>query len=370
MSGNNTITLDDILIGEVWVCSGQSNMEMSANWGIENGERAIAEAQDGGIRFFTAPKISATSPQNHTMAIWETCSREVMKRSSAIGYFFAQRLRERLKGVPIGIVVSAWGGTPAEIWIPEKVVKGDPVLLKAAMALKEVPWGPREPGRAFNGMISPLVGYGIAGVLWYQGESNVGSLSYDKTLAALIQAWRALWKKEFPFYFVQIAPYAYGDEQQGGAIIRDAQRKVLDLVANTAMVVTSDISTIDDIHPKNKRDVGLRLANLSLANHYEVLDTEVNGPLFKGADITDDLVTVHFDYSQGLYFKNGRSVLFEIAGTDGIYYQAKAVIREGSVRLRSSKVKHPTRVRYAWGNTALADLFNGDDLPASTFSFQ
>jgi sialate O-acetylesterase len=290
-----------------------------------------------------------------------------MKYFSAVGYFFGQRLQEELKNVPIGLISSNWGGTPAEIWMPEEVIQKDAVLLEAAKTRKEESYGPNQPGRAFNAMIYPLTKFKIAGALWYQGESNVGSTVYDKTLTALITSWRQLWQYDFPFYVVQIAPYKYGENHFGGAVIRDAQRKVAQQVPNTGLVVTSDISPIDDIHPKDKKSVGIRLGNLALANTYKTNKKLVNGPLFKAIKMEKSKVIVTFDYAEGLYFKDKKADLFEVAGADNVFYKATAVIKNNSVIVQSDKVKSPTKVRYAWKNTDQSTLFNQANLPASTF---
>ena len=367
IKGYNEIVLKNILIGEVWICSGQSNMEMNASWGIENGDEAVKNATDPNIRFFLVPKLTATTPQDNISGTWTNCTPETMKYFSAVGYFFGKRLQEELKNVPIGLISSNWGGTPAEIWMPEEVIQNDPVLLEAAKTRKEESYGPNQPARAFNAMISPLTAFKIAGVLWYQGESNVGSVVYDQTLSALITSWRKLWKYDFPFYFVQIAPYKYGEDHFGGSIIRDAQRKVLQEVPNVGMVMTSDISTAEDIHPKDKKSVGTRLANLALANTYKVTTATVNGPLYKGITVNKDKVTVAFDYAEGLYFKDKNSGLFEIAGQDNVFYKTNAIIKNNAIVLQSDKVKAPVKVRYAWKNTDQSTLFNKANLPASSF---
>ena len=199
IKGYNEVILKNILIGEVWLCSGQSNMEMSASWGIDNGDEEVKNAADPNIRFFTVPKLTAASPQNNLLGNWTESTPETMKYFSAVGYFFAKRLREDLKNVPIGLISSNWGGTPAEIWMPEEVINSDPILLENAKKLNEQEYGPHQPGRAYNAMIHPIAGFKIAGTLWYQGESNVGSLVYDKTLGALITSWRKEWKENsFP----------------------------------------------------------------------------------------------------------------------------------------------------------------------------
>jgi sialate O-acetylesterase len=367
IKGYNEVVLKNILIGEVWVCAGQSNMEMSASWGIDNGEEEMKNATNPNIRFFTVPKLTATTPQNNLLGNWVESTPETMKNFSAIGYFFAKRLREDLKNVPIGLISSNWGGTPAEIWMPEEVVQNDPVLLENAKKLNEQEYGPRQPGRAYNAMIYPITGFKIAGTLWYQGESNVGSLIYDKTLAALITSWRKVWQDEFPFYFVQIAPYKTGSNNFSNVTVRNSQRKILNEVPKIGMVLTSDISDTIDIHPKNKKDVGIRLANLALAETYKVNSNLVNGPLFKNIQIEKNKAIVSFDFADGLHFKTKTSNQFELAGADEIYYPAEASIKNNQVVLSSKKVSTPTKVRFAWGNTIQPDLFNKANLPASCF---
>ncbi|WP_369765457.1 sialate O-acetylesterase [Flavobacterium sp. WC2429] len=367
IKGYNEIVLKNILIGEVWICSGQSNMEMSAAWGIENGDEAVKKAMNPNIRFFSIPKLTATAPQNNVSGNWTECTPETMKNFSATGYFFAKRLQEDLKNVPIGLISSNWGGTPAEIWTPEEVIQKDAVLLESAKTRKEETYGPNQPGRAFNAMIYPLAGFKIAGVIWYQGESNVGSTVYDKTFSALITSWRKLWNYEFPFYYVQIAPYQYGEDHFGGVEIRNAQRKVLQEVPNTGMVLTTDISTIEDIHPKDKKSVGTRLANLALVKTYKTNTDLVNGPLYKDIKIEKNKVIVAFDYAEGLHFTNKKSNQFEIAGADNVFYTAEASIKNNTVILKSNIVPHPVKVRFAWTNIAQSNLFNKANLPASSF---
>jgi len=367
IKGYNEVVLKNILIGEVWVCSGQSNMEMSASWGIDNGEEEAKNATNPNIRFFTVPKLTAITPQNNLLGNWTESTPETMKNFSAVGYFFAKRLREDLKNVPIGLISSNWGGTPAEIWMPEEVVQNDAVLLENAKKLNEQEYGPRQPGRAYNAMIYPFVGFKIAGTLWYQGESNVGSEVYDKTLSALITSWRKVWQEDFPFYFVQIAPYKTGSNNFSNVTVRNSQRKVLKQVNTTGMVVISDVSDTIDIHPKDKKSVGIRLANLALANTYKKNIGLVNGPLFKDVKIEKNKAIVSFNDADGLYFKNKTSNQFEVAGVDGIYYSAEASIKNNQVILTSKKVTSPAKVRFAWGNTIQSDLFNKVNLPASCF---
>ncbi|MFB9110899.1 sialate O-acetylesterase [Flavobacterium gyeonganense] len=367
IKGYNEVVLKNILIGEVWVCSGQSNMEMSVSWGIDNGEEEAKNATNPNIRFFTVPKLTAMTPQNNLLGNWTESTPETMKYFSAVGYFFAKRLREDLKNVPIGLISSNWGGTPAEIWMPEEVVQNDAVLLENAKKLNEQEYGPRQPGRAYNAMIYPFVGFKIAGTLWYQGESNVGSEVYNKTLSALITSWRKGWQDDFPFYYVQIAPFKTGSNNFSNVTLRNSQRKLLKEINNTGMVVISDVSDTIDIHPKDKKSVGIRLANLALANTYKTNSNLVNGPLFKEIKIDKNKVTVSFDYADGLYFKDKITKQFEIAGADGTFYPAEASIKNNQVIVTSKKVLNPAKVRFAWGNTIQSDLFNKANLPASCF---
>jgi sialate O-acetylesterase len=357
------------MLGEVWLCSGQSNMEWTASSGIDDAAAEIAKANYPNIRFFTVPKLTAKTEQLNLTGNWQVCTPETMQYFSAVGYFFAQHLQEDLKNVPIGIINSSWGGTPAEIWMPADYIAKDADVASAAAQLKPVIYGPTEGARAYNAMIHPFAGFKIAGALWYQGESNVGSNVYSKTLSTLIASWRDAWQDNFPFYFVQIAPYDYGKDNYSGVVIRDAQRRVLSHVANTGMVVISDVSPTTDIHPRNKKPVGVRLANLALSTHYKLNKGVVNGPIYKSHEANGSKLTVYFDNAQGLTFKETTNQ-FEIAGADGVYHSATAKIEKGAVVLTSKAVKKPLHVRYAWANTAQANLFNGAGLPASSFISQ
>lgn len=362
---SNEIVLKDVLIGEVWLCSGQSNMEWSAHHGIDNAAEEIESANYPNIRLFTVLKRTSETEQDHTYGKWEACIPETMRYFSATGYFFARRLQVEMD-IPIGIIDTGWGATSAEVWTPRSVFEENEYLEKQSEKIKENIWAPNQPSILYNGMISPITDFKIAGALWYQGESNVvNAESYHELFSSMVTSWRKSWGYNFPFYYVQIAPYKYGTPESG-VVVRDQQRRTLN-VPQTGMVVVSDICTIDDIHPTNKQDVGLRLANLALNKHYKVFDGMVNGPLYKETITSGKKMEVVFENSQGLYSNGEKLEHFELAGKDGIFYPAKARIKNDRVVLSSKLVEEPKRVRYAWSNITLANLFNKAGLPASSF---
>jgi sialate O-acetylesterase len=250
--------------------------------------------------------------------------------------------------------------------MPEEIISKDVFLREAATKQKPVPWGPVEPGRIYNSMISPLVSFHIAGVLWYQGEQNtVNAYAYEEILTGLITSWRIRWGYDFPFYFAQIAPYRYGNQYEG-VKVRDAQRRVLE-VPNTGMIVLSDIGDTTNIHPKNKQDVALRLANMALNRYYKLKQIEDSGPLYKNMVIDKNKAVISFDHGEGLHAAGNKLTCFEIAGEDKVFYPADAKIKGEQVFVSSKKVKLPVAVRFAWSNTATPNLFNGANLPASCF---
>lgn len=365
LKGYNELALKNVLIGEVWLCSGQSNMEWSAVMGINNAEEEIKNANYPEIRFFSVYHATSQHPQDHFTGQWTACTSESMRNFSVLAYLYARKLHEVL-GVPVGVINSSWGGTPAEAWMPEAVIRQNDFLREAASKQQPVPWGPVESGRIFNSMIAPLVPYRIAGVIWYQGEANtINAYAYKELLSALIQSWRSGWGYEFPFYYAQIAPYTYGRPYEG-AEVREAQRKVL-TVPNTGMVVLSDIGDTTNIHPKNKQDVALRLANIALNRYYNKVKMEDSGPLYRDMRIDKNKVIISFDHADGLYVKGDKLNGFEVAGLDKVFYPATAKIKDNQVIVQSDKVKIPMSVRFAWSNTATPNLFNGANLPASCF---
>ena len=371
IKGYNTIVLEDVLIGEVWLCSGQSNMEWSARMKINNADEEAKKADYPQIRFYSVMHRTAEGPQLDVAGSgWSRCNPQTMYDFSAIAYFFGKKLHQDLGGVPIGLVNSSWGGTTAEIWTNPKYIEDDTLLKTQSQKLQPVPWGPHEPGRAYYAMIEPLKNYKLAGALWYQGESNtINGFTYAQLLSALVRSWRDDWGYEFPFYYVQIAPWKY-EKPYEGAIVRDAQRRALQLVPNSGMVVVSDIGDIENIHPSNKQEVGLRLANMALKNTYKKHYQEVFGPLYKSHKIINEEIEITFDHAEhGLAVKGGGSPThFEVAGADKHYVPAQATIKGSKVVVKASTVKLPKYVRFGWDNVAEPNLFNKEGLPASTFT--
>ncbi len=366
IKGHEEVTISNVLFGEVWLASGQSNMEWNAKLGFNNSKEEVAKANYPNIRLFHVPKHQAEAPQQDTPGEWLECTPESMEAFSATAYLFAKNLHNDLK-VPIGIINSSWGGTPAEVWVEEDVVYSDSELVAAQGKLPENEWHSFKAGKMCNGMIAPLIPYTIAGTIWYQGESNrFAPHSYTKLFSALINNWRQRWGYEFPFYYVQIAPFNY-KEKDAGVLIREAQMKAMN-VPKTGMVVTSDIGNINNIHPGNKQDVGKRLANWALAKTYNKQRVSYCGPIYREMEIKKNRVIVHFNYAdKGLLVKGKELTHFEIAGEDQRFIPAKAKIEGSTVKVWSKKVKDPVAVRFAWDNVAEPNLFNKEGLPASAF---
>jgi sialate O-acetylesterase len=368
--GYNAIEINDVLIGEVWLGSGQSNMEWSASSGIEHREEEVAGANYPEIRFFQVQTTTAPSPQQLVNGQWVKCSPETMPFFSAVLYFFGKDLHTEL-GEPVGLISSAWGGTPVEIWMPEAAIRNDRLLKTSAELLKPVPWGPVEPGVAFNAMIHPLIPFRIKGALWYQGEANVEFPDqYARALKTLIESWRAAWGYDFSFYYVQIAPYeGYGNDNVKGAVIRDQQRKVMEMVPGTGMAVVSDIGNLKDIHPRNKIDVGDRLAAWALSHDYGKVELPYSGPLPHSAEATGDGITIRFDHAEsGLVAREDGLKEFEVLGTSGNWVEARARIVGNTVEVTAPQ-GGAVGVRYGYRNDSDPTLFNGDGLPASCFEW-
>lgn len=367
LKGNNTITLDNVLIGEVWVCSGQSNMEMNYGWGLPDVKAELPNSANSRIRFYSVPKTTSTSPQDNCGGQWVTCDSNTLKRFSAVGYFFGKKLNNSLN-VPVGLINASWGGTPAEVWAQEDAINKDAELKEAAAKQQPYDYWPLTPGVAFNGMIAPITNYNIAGAIWYQGEGNtIAPDTYGKLLTAMIGTWRKAWSKELPFYYVQIAPYAYGDKYIS-SIIREQQTKAL-AYPHTGMVVITDlVDNVKDIHPKNKHDVGYRLANLALAETYNQPGLTYKSPQYKSLEIQKNSAIISFDNVPTSLTAKGNGITgFFIAGDAKVFYPADAKIQGAKVMVSAKEVSKPVAVRFGYSNTAMPNLFSREGLPVNPF---
>lgn len=368
LKGYNTITLNNVLVGEVWVCSGQSNMEMSGSWGLQDIKAELpTAASNTNIRFFHIPKSTSEHPQDNSFGEWEVCDSNTLKTFSAAGYFFGKQLNQKLN-VPIGLIESAWGGTPAEVWTPDSIVNSNEALKEAAAKLQPSNGWPYKPGITYNAMIAPITPFNIAGAIWYQGESNTNTAgTYNQLFTNMIQSWRKAWNKDFPFYYVQIAPFKYGSPYIG-ALLREQQQQTMQL-SNTGMVVITDlVADTNDIHPTDKHNVGLRLANWALAETYHQTGITYKSPVFKTLTVENGKAIISFDnVEKGLVIKGGNAKELSIAGSDKVFYPATAVVKNGQLIVSSKMVKQPVAVRFGFGNAAVGNLFSTEGLPVAPF---
>ena len=427
VKGSSTKTFKDVLVGEVWICSGQSNMEWTVNGSLNAGEEKKS-ANLGHIRHFKVPHINKPLPESDVKGNWQLCSSGSVGSFTAVGYYFGRKIAKELD-VPVGLIGTNWGGTRVEPWtapvgfrsVPELKSLSDRVsswsattdagkkawkeyvdrikhwtqmaeeALKDNQEIVEIPAAPgpgpshQEATKLYNGMIAPLIPYGIRGAIWYQGESNGNEgESYFHKKNALITGWRKLWKQgDFPFYYVQLANWRQASKSpQGGdgwAKLREAQTKCLTL-KNTGMAVTVDIGNAKDIHPKNKQDVGLRLASWALAKDYGK-SLVYSGPIYKSHKVEGSTIRIEFDHSgSGLMLgkKNGLEPVaadtsgkmnhIAIAGADKKWFWAEAKIDGNSIIVSSDQVKEPVAVRYAFSmNPEGCNFYNKEGFPASPF---
>ena len=377
VKGTSEATIKNVLVGEVWFCSGQSNME----WRVRqsnNAEEEIANAKHPTIRHIKFPHRPADNPQADIPSDgWKVCGPDTVADFTAVGYYFGRFLHKELD-VPIGLLGCNWGGTRIEPWTPPAGFRAVPKLANIAGTLDQFP-GRRGNGTIdhqtplalYNGMVAPVIPYGIRGAIWYQGESNNGEgMLYYEKMKALIAGWRATWQKpRLPFYYVQLAPYRYGNrppEQLAG--IWEAQLKTLS-VPHTGMAVTVDIGNRTDIHPKKKQDVGRRLGLWALAKDYGRKNLVHSGPLYKGMTTKDNSIVISFDHvGDGLVSRDDKSLThFTIAGEDRKFVEASATIVGNTVVVHAAGVKKPIAVRFGWHQEAEPNLSNKNGLPASPF---
>ena len=375
--GKQTISFMDVLIGEVWLCSGQSNMEFTLDnpkkyhgLSVKNAKEEVAKAKYPKIRLFKVKRAKSLTPKYDFQAgEWQLCTPESASDFSATAYFFGRKLFQALN-IPVGLIQSAWGGSSCQAWNSNDTIKNFPNY-KAALKnnpkgiMKQGPY-PKGPTILYNAMIQPLIPYVIAGFIWYQGEANRWrAKEYTKLFPAMIKDWRGKFKQgDIPFFYCQIAPFAY-KTKEAGVKMREAQREVMSSLPNLGMVVLNDKTDIKLIHPPYKKAAGERLAGWALNKVYGK-KVPYSGPLFKNfkADSRGN-VTVFFEYADGL---KGSADAFELAGSNGVFHKAKGKIKGNTVVLNSNEVKKPKAVRYAWSNVATGGLFNKYGLPTSSFT--
>jgi len=366
--GNDTITLNDVWLGEVWVCSGQSNMEFTYNWRKTKDVAAdFATCNQYQIHFFQIPKTTALTPQENCDGNWQNCDSNTVKNFSAVAYFFGKMLNQNLH-FPIGLISSNWGGTAAETWTPDSIVNNNPTLKAAQQKLKVTPWWPVEAGFNYNAMVAPLTNFHIAGTIWYQGESNVDTHStYAELFKDMITSWRKAWQEDFPFYFVQIAPFKY-DKPDVAAYLRQAQTDAL-VLPKTGMVVTSDlVSDTNDIHPHDKHDVGYRLAEIALNRTYGLTQFQKFSSLYLSSHLQDNKVIIQLsNASNGFYVKGGKIKNLYIAGKDSVYYPAEAKLTPNTITVYNKNVKQPKYVKYGFNNTQMGNIFSKENMPVAPF---
>ncbi|BCM93761.1 acetylxylan esterase [Abditibacteriota bacterium] len=409
VSGKNTLHISNVAVGEVWLASGQSNMELRVPRVLQ-ADAEIAAANYPLIRQFRVGRNIAETPQTDLKGTWEAASPQTVSDFTAVGYFFARELFQKL-GVPVGIIHSSYGGTPAEAWTSESTLKSNPALAvvydnwtktlaaypqekekydrqmvrwneraatakaagkpaPVALIAPAGPGGKATPSGLYNGMIAPLVPYGIKGILWYQGESNSRDPQlYQKLFPALIQGWRHDWNAELPFLFVQLANFHKVQtlpSEGGWALIREAQASALSL-PDTGMAVTIDLGQANEIHYPNKQEVGRRLALVALARQYGQT-VEFSGPQYSGMSIEPGAIRLRFTHAQGLKASEGGELKgFAIAGKDGNFVWAQAKIEGEAVLLSSPQVPAPVAARYDWADNPVGNLVNAAALPAVPF---
>jgi sialate O-acetylesterase len=409
IQGKNAITIHDVLVGEVWLGSGQSNMVFTVSKkaagfaGMLDEDKEIAAANYPTIRMFTVKTLKAYSPQEDVKGEWQVCSPETVPGFSAVAYLFARDLQQRLR-VPVGMLTVAYGASTAESWLPREAVDADPQMKPmidrfdtlvnfykthpGAMAA-DAPPGPQpvnarpprpgpmhdpvedqhEPTVLFNGMLHPVIPYAIKGAIWYQGESIVGGkegvLLYPHVMETLVEQWRKLWGEgDFPFYAVQLPALK---NVSNNPMVRESQAKILSL-PNSGLAVTIDAGDPDNVHPKNKEPVGERLALIALANAYG-RKLEYSGPRYSAMKVEGDTIRLRFTHVDGgLVAKDGPLKWFQIAGVDGQFVDADATIDGDSIVVKSAGVPAPVAVRYAWSNYPIGcNLYNAAGLPAAPF---
>jgi sialate O-acetylesterase len=372
-SSESNIKLENILFGEVWVCSGQSNMRQPlrgyTGQPVFDGNQAIASSTNTKIRLFSIVENGSPIPLDSVQHYkkWDIASPESTKDFSAIAYFYGKQLQEILD-VPVGLIMTSWGGTQIQPWISKEAVQ--PFLDATKTKIDTTEKYKRVPSALFNAMINPITSYTIKGFLWYQGESNRKEPElYQPLFAEMVKDWRKKWNiGDIPFYYVQIAPNNYTDKSSS-QYLREAQLKSLEVIPNSGMVVTADIGSAVSIHPPKKKEVAERLLFMALNKTYGMKDIDYLGPMYKTMTEKEGALYLTFDHAEtGLFSFEAEPSGFELAGADKIFYPAKAEIVKGKeLKVSCLEVKAPVAVRYGWKNWFIGSLFDTNLLPASSF---
>lgn len=372
--GEKTV-IDNILVGELWICSGQSNMEMPMkgfkNQPVENAVEDILHSGDSKMRLFTVKRTSLFQPATDVVGEWKEASPEAVRNFSATAYYFGRELR-RMLNVPVGLIVTSWGGSSCEAWMNRDWLKAFPQIELPA-SQETIKSKNRTATVLYNGMLHPIVGISMRGVIWYQGEENVSRSGYYADLfSRMIKGWREEWKEgDFPFYYCQIAPYDYniiGWGQYNSAFLREQQAKAEKMNKNVGMACLMDAGLEYGIHPRKKQLAGMRLALLALDKTYGIKGITSETARYKDVEFKGDTAVITFERAgMWVYGKNGlKSDLFEVAGEDRVFHPAKAWIERSKLYVKCDEVKKPVAVRYAFKDWADGDLFC-DGLPVSSF---
>lgn len=373
ISDGKPLVIRNVMIGEVWVCSGQSNMEMPMkgyrNQPVTGSNEYIATSSNEQIRLITVPRLASMSPLDDFNGSWKLCEPENVAEFSATAYFFGLMLNKTLK-VPVGLICTSWGGTRIEPWMSEDGLKDfDWVKLPDKSSVPEK-LSQQTPTVLFNAMINPIAGYGIRGAIWYQGEANRNEpVQYRKLMPGLALNWRNVWGVgDFPMYYVQIAPYDNGPTGLNSAFLREAQLKASTAIPNFGMACIMDTGEKDCIHPANKKAAGDRLAYQALVKTYGKKGFACDGPVLKDMRTEGNMVFLTFDNAPNGLTSFGKELsCFEVAGANKRFYPAKAFITNAGITLFSPSVPQPVAVRYAFRDFIVGDLFNTEGIPASSF---
>jgi sialate O-acetylesterase len=364
------LTLIDVLIGEVWLCSGQSNMEMPVkgfnNQPTLNANDILLQSEELQVRLFKIDKKMSRTPLTVLNNVWQHTNAATVSEFSAIGYQFARLLQQQLK-VPVGIIQCAYGGTDIEAWMTKKSLSPFNDFKNPPDTAKLIK---NDPAVLYNAMLNPIIGFHIKGTLWYQGENNrVNPLTYDRKMEAMVKTWREEWNiGEWPFYYVQIAPNVYKDYKENIPLLYEAQARAMSLIPNSGMVVSVDAGSQTTIHPPNKTIIAKRLAYWALAKTYGKSGLAFEGPVFKALKITDDKAIISFDkIPLGITAYDQKPGAFEIAGNDRVFHPADAVISGKTIVVKSELVKQPLAVRYCFKDNAVGNVYNVEGLPLGPF---